>query len=119
MAKEYWSCFIGPIDRSRVPDGGDFPIRQAVKNAYYDMFGGYAPVCNSGWGINQELYNKITKIRFEHFEDKTVRITQKEYEQFLKDSQWLNCLDNAGVDNWPGIDLAIEMLDELNKDEEI
>ena len=42
----------------------------------------------------------------------TVEITKKEYDQLIKDSEWLSCLEAAGVDNWEGIDEAINMLHE-------
>jgi len=38
----------------------------------------------------------------------TVTISKKEYEELLDDSRLLNCLRNAGVDNWDGWDFAIE-----------
>ena len=36
---EYWSCVIGPIDRSKIPFGGDGPLRSAVENKFIQMFG--------------------------------------------------------------------------------
>lgn len=38
----------------------------------------------------------------------TVTISRKEYEGLLDDQLLLNCLRNAGVDNWEGFDFAIE-----------
>jgi hypothetical protein len=38
-----------------------------------------------------------------------ITITQKEYDQLCKDSDWLGYLQAAGVDNWDGIDEAIAM----------
>ena len=38
-----------------------------------------------------------------------VTITKAEYDQLLKDSDWLACLEAAGVDNWPGFDDAREI----------
>lgn len=40
-----------------------------------------------------------------------VTITLKEYESLKENSKWLNALENAGVDNWPGIDFARELYD--------
>ena len=37
-----------------------------------------------------------------------VTITQEEYDQLEKDSILLNALRNAGVDNWCGLEDAIE-----------
>lgn len=42
-----------------------------------------------------------------------VTITKREFEQLQKDSDLLNCLRNAGVDNWNGWDFAIEEYNEL------
>lgn len=39
-----------------------------------------------------------------------VSILKSEYEQLLEDSELLNALRNAGVDNWDGWDIAIEAL---------
>ena len=45
----------------------------------------------------------------------TVEISKKEYEE-LKDSAWLlQCLENAGVDNWQWYDEAMK---EYHKGEE-
>lgn len=46
---------------------------------------------------------------------KTVTILQKEYDDLCADSELLECLRNAGVDNWEGWDFAME---EFNKDKE-
>lgn len=37
-----------------------------------------------------------------------VTISAKELKQLRRDSEWLLCLEDAGVDNWPGIDNARE-----------
>ena len=42
-------------------------------------------------------------------EEETVTITKKEYEDLLADSEWLSCLEAAGVDNWDGYDEAREI----------
>jgi hypothetical protein len=36
----------------------------------------------------------------------------KERESLLEDCKWLAALENAGVDNWEGIDYARELLNE-------
>ena len=38
----------------------------------------------------------------------TVTITKKAYETLLKDQDWLFCLEAAGVDNWEGMEIAID-----------
>lgn len=41
--------------------------------------------------------------------EKTVTISKTEYESLKEDARWLQCLENAGVDNWGGIDYAYEL----------
>ena len=41
-------------------------------------------------------------------EQETVTITKQEYAKLLSDQHFLNCLRNAGVDNWDGWDYAVE-----------
>lgn len=41
---------------------------------------------------------------------KTVVITKVEYDSLKEDAAWLQALENAGVDNWSGIDFARELL---------
>ena len=38
----------------------------------------------------------------------TVTITKEAYEKLLRDQDWLFCLEVAGVDNWEGIEVAID-----------
>lgn len=38
-----------------------------------------------------------------------VTISKKEYESLKEDSDWLQCLQSAGVDNWSGYDYAREL----------
>jgi hypothetical protein len=54
-----------------------------------------------------------------------VTITNKEYTELVRRNTWLECLEQAGVDNWEGIEMAHEILaesikatHEYNKDEE-
>ena len=37
-----------------------------------------------------------------------VEISKKRLDQLLEQERWLDCLEGAGVDNWEGIDHAIE-----------
>ena len=46
---------------------------------------------------------------FATMNEETVTISKKEYESLKEDARWLQCLENAGVDNWPGIDYAYEL----------
>lgn len=41
-----------------------------------------------------------------------VTITQEEYDNLVKDSEWLGWLEAAGVDNWEGYDYARELRSE-------
>jgi hypothetical protein len=61
---EYWVCQIGPIDRTKVPFGGDSPLRQAVKNTWESMFDDTEYMCSSGWGTDQELLDLIRSLQF-------------------------------------------------------
>jgi hypothetical protein len=38
----------------------------------------------------------------------TVTISKKEYDSLVRRSNWLECLEDAGVDNWQGIEFAID-----------
>lgn len=42
-------------------------------------------------------------------------LPQSELDAMQKKVDWLECLESAGVDNWVGIDYAIELLEELNE----
>ena len=57
--KNYWSCEIGPIERSKVPDGGDGPLRSAVQNRFIEMFDEQAEICSSGWGLTEEMKTRL------------------------------------------------------------
>jgi hypothetical protein len=63
----YFTCTIGPIYRNLVPDGGDFPMRQAVKKAYLDLIGENASMCSSGWGTTTEFSKLIQKLDLMRF----------------------------------------------------
>ncbi len=39
----------------------------------------------------------------------TVTITKAEYESLVENAAWLSCLEDAGVDNWSGIDFASDI----------
>lgn len=46
-----------------------------------------------------------------------ITITVEEYEDLLESQAWLGALEAAGVDNWHGIDFAIELLHEEREEE--
>lgn len=51
-------------------------------------------------------------------EQEMVTITLREYESLQKDSHWLSCLEQAGVDNWCGFDEARDIYREETEGEE-
>lgn len=79
--KEYWHCCIGPVKRSEVPYGGDFPLRQEVKNIFFEMFPDVEDyTCGSGWGNSEEktellsYFNQYSEIEL----SKALKYLQKE-----------------------------------------
>lgn len=42
----------------------------------------------------------------------TVTIPVTEYERLKERERWLSAMEAAGVDNWQGIDVAVEMMEE-------
>lgn len=45
-----WSCKIGEVTRSRLPEGADSPMRRAVEHAYIEITGEAPHFIFSGWG---------------------------------------------------------------------
>ena len=45
-------------------------------------------------------------------DEEMVTIPKDYYEKLLGESEFLNCLQAAGVDNWDGYSYAQEMMDE-------
>lgn len=41
-----------------------------------------------------------------------VTISKEQFDQLQEDSNFLECLQNAGVDNWEGYDYAVELYQE-------
>ena len=50
MDLKMWDCQIGEVISSRVPDGADKPMRDAVRIAYKELTGVVATFIFSGWG---------------------------------------------------------------------
>ncbi len=44
----------------------------------------------------------------------TVTIPEIEYKMLLRDRAWLQALEAAGVDNWDGMDIASEMMNDTD-----
>ncbi len=50
--------------------------------------------------------------------DGTVTVTREYYDDLVDDSMFLNCLRNAGVDNWEGYEYACEEFNSEGDDDE-
>lgn len=50
----YWTCRIGPVDRDKLPNWADSPLRKAVANAFLELIGRDAQTVSSGWGRKEE-----------------------------------------------------------------
>ncbi len=46
--------------------------------------------------------------------EETITIKKSEYDRLMKDSEWLGCLEAAGVDSWQGLDEARDILQETH-----
>lgn len=57
--KEFWLCMIGGVPSKDVPMFGDYPMRQAVRDKWFEMFGVGDEVCSSGWGIDEERFELL------------------------------------------------------------
>lgn len=77
-----------------------------AQDPYTVLVTGSNPVTPTTQQENQMSVEKIAEAM------DTVEITRKEYDRLVKDSEWLSCLEAAGVDNWEGYDYALEMLHE-------
>lgn len=51
-----WECKIGSLEDIDLPEGADFPMRQAIKEAYRKLTGKEIDFCFTGWG------GKLTKM---------------------------------------------------------
>ena len=58
--ENYWLCIIGGIQK--LPQGADFPLRDAVENAYQEIVNKRAEYVASGWGINSRKLNLLCAI---------------------------------------------------------
>lgn len=46
---------------------------------------------------------------------KMVTIPASEYKELLNDQRWLECLQDAGVDNWEGYEYAKDLYNDLDE----
>ena len=58
------------------------------------------------------------EVDLNNIEDSFIILKEKDYNQLQKDSDLLNCLRNAGVDNWDGWDYAIDEYNKIHSDDE-
>lgn len=70
--------------------------------------------CNCNLHIKQSFMNENTVTHNKNMNEETVTISKEEYESLKEDARWLQCLENAGVDNWEGYDYARELWREEN-----
>lgn len=50
--------------------------------------------------------------------EETVTISQEEYLNLLLAQRWLNCLEDAGVDNWGGYYEAVKLYQKETRDDD-
>jgi hypothetical protein len=50
---------------------------------------------------------------------KTVTISEQEYKTLIDRDRWLSALESAGVDNWEGIEEAMNIRDQWDKENEV
>ncbi len=50
-------------------------------------------------------------------DEEMITITKKEYNELVKDSDFLSCLESCGVDNWKGYSDAQDMMSEEFKND--
>lgn len=50
--KTIWSCKVGIVGNVELPNGSDFPMRQAIKQAFKEITGVDAEFCFSGWNAS-------------------------------------------------------------------
>lgn len=48
--------------------------------------------------------------------EETITISKKEYDSLIEDSEFLEALRQAGVDNWEGYSYAVEISEGDDKD---
>lgn len=50
--------------------------------------------------------------------DQLVFLTENEYDDLVKDREFLGCLEQAGVDNWEGYSIACQLFEgEIDEDD--
>lgn len=58
---EYWYCTIGPVNSDKLSWGVDSPLRQAVKDVFFQMFPkAKGTLCSSGWGVTADQRDALS-----------------------------------------------------------
>ncbi len=58
------------------------------------------------------------RIIAEDYEAKTVTISRRDFDQLIDRDEWLDCLEAAGVDNWSGYDVAVDISRENGREDD-
>lgn len=58
------------------------------------------------------------KVKIPNIPEDSILVSKKEYDKLKKDSQFLNALISAGVDNWDGYSYAHKLMEEEEEEEE-
>jgi hypothetical protein len=74
---EYWTCTIGPVQRKEIAFGGDGPLRCAVQDKFFEMFGEQEMRCSSGWGLTPDVEGVLSQIRMLNTTDPSGETFQK------------------------------------------
>lgn len=58
--KTYWLGIIGPVEDTDVPQGGDLPMRMAVRDEIEKLIPNFGnPVFSSGWDVTEEQRKRV------------------------------------------------------------
>src|SRR5689334_1477126 len=97
MSKEFWCCDVGPIERDRLPDGADLPMRNAVAEAFHRLTGEWPSKISSGWGNETGMFDQVCSLKKQLTQstqepsglvERTAKI--REYAELVRDTCWLN-----------------------------
>ena len=76
--------------------------------------------CMSICGVNKDIFGS-TEIKqrkiVPDIEEALVTITREEYNKLLNSYRWLQCLEDAGVDNWEGVKHAWDLLEDYDNED--
>jgi len=76
--KQHWFSFIGPVEKSEISRGGDFPLRMAVQEKFDQIFPENEEYTHSsGWGVSDEMRNRISRMMSLHLTDPSGKTLEK------------------------------------------